>query len=638
MRRSFVICALIFCAALISARIAAQDSADRSINTSPTPGRIPYITGVDYQEAPSGAVVQLTIMGDAVPGMNQQFNLTFEGKSTDYVVVDRSTVAAVVPELDGQQRGKPLPCNIIFFREGEGGDVYSGFRVLPPTDLKGKEVEIVGVRRQTNDSSFFDVRFDDDIPLELWGQVRIFFDDKPVERNGIIKMAPRMFTVKLPPGLPSAASYDVYATVGVNKTSSYKFVPLVPVLDSASESFRFGWWWFFAALSAISALGGLSFLSYYFYRESKRTERLINSRKQDQKSIEIEYLPDQLPSDLVDACVAGECVLYAGAGLSAQSGLPIWEDFIRSLLNWSLDHKYISETEEASFHAGVDAAQSDPVADSIVSKLKTKEDQALLNDYLRKVFLRSSSPSECHFLLKRSKFSAVLTTNFDNLLERVYEVRPGQVYTPKETESLLTALTKRDFFILKLYGTLDSPDTVMVAPAQYEDAITGNRNFSQFMQTLFFSRTLLFVGASLEGIDTYLRGISLPKDIVRKHYALVAVSDNAWRAKADLLERRYGIKVLPYTPGEKYVEIGVFLKKLAEEVDAHPDSAESKKVTSRLKRLSLRNIGTFDELDLEFDSKWQIFLGDNGVGKSTILKAIALALCGDKAEPYALLA
>jgi DNA repair exonuclease SbcCD ATPase subunit len=60
---------------------------------------------------------------------------------------------------------------------------------------------------------------------------------------------------------------------------------------------------------------------------------------------------------------------------------------------------------------------------------------------------------------------------------------------------------------------------------------------------------------------------------------------------------------------------------------------------SRLKRVSLQNIGPFEnlnlELDLSFDAKWHVFLGDNGVGKSTVLRAIALALCGKEAQRYA---
>jgi hypothetical protein len=55
----------------------------------------------------------------------------------------------------------------------------------------------------------------------------------------------------------------------------------------------------------------------------------------------------------------------------------------------------------------------------------------------------------------------------------------------------------------------------------------------------------------------------------------------------------------------------------------------------RIIRLHLEDVGPFDELDLALDSSWNSFVGDNGVGKSVILKAIAVGLCGRHSEPYA---
>jgi hypothetical protein len=320
--------------------------------------------------------------------------------------------------------------------------------------------------------------------------------------------------------------------------------------------------------------------------------------------------------------------------------LPTWREFVYGLLEWAYANGFVRKEDADSLRKEIYRGQADPVADSIVSRLKTTRDQDLLHQYLRNTFLKKSSPSVFHLQLKQIKFSSVLTTNFDNILEGIYETQPDQVFTPKETDSLRSALTRRDFFILKLYGSLDKPDTVMVAPAQYEQEIRGNSDFPRVMQTLFLSRTILFVGASMDGIEFYLKGITFPTDFTRTHYALVGVTDSAWRAKADFLERRYGIKVLPYTPKEGYAELGNFLTKLTQTIAARPDAeTEFKRETSSLKRLVLENIGSFDKLEMEFhlesEHKWHIFLGDNGVGKSTVLKAIAFALCGEKAQPYA---
>ncbi len=343
-----------------------------------------------------------------------------------------------------------------------------------------------------------------------------------------------------------------------------------------------------------------------------------------------------LPPELVQSCASNNCVLYAGAGLGAQAGLVTWQPFVRGLLDWAKEKEFMEATSVESFRNAIDAGDADKVADAIVSAVKSKKSLPVLYDYLQQVFNSYKALPEAYLLLDEINFSAILTTNFDNLLERSYARRLPRVNTPQDTEELLDALTKREFFLLKLYGTLDHPETVMVAPAQYEEAMSGNREFSQFMGTLFRSRTLLFVGSSLEGIETYLKGIALPSDISTKHWAFVAVTGNAWRVKAEFLGRRYGIKVLPYSSSPDFREVKEFLRKLAEEVTTQAKKLRgSSHETTRLKSVTLRNIGPFDDLVMEFNPQWNILLGDNAVGKSSILKAIGIALCGERAQPYA---
>jgi len=353
--------------------------------------------------------------------------------------------------------------------------------------------------------------------------------------------------------------------------------------------------------------------------------------------------PPDPRQELVEACRDGECVLYVGAGLSAQVGYPTWQTFVRGLLDWAVKSELFDPGFADSLRDAIREGDVDPVADNVVSVV-AEEDPKALQEYLRGVFLRPRPVSKVHNVLQQIPFSAVLTTNFDNCLEQTFPGAP--VYTPGQTEPLLDAIVKRQFFLLKLYGTLEQPESVMVAPAQYDAAINGNLPFAQFMETLFFSRTLLFVGASLEGIEAYLRGIALPTGIRRTHYALVGVKGRAWEAKASLHRRRYGIQALPFTPSKGFPEILPFLISLRDRVDAarrrsgeatggRTSTAQDETQPSPLRRIVLENIGPFEQLDLELDPRWNILLGDNGVGKSNILKALATAIAGRDAEAYA---
>jgi hypothetical protein len=376
---------------------------------------------------------------------------------------------------------------------------------------------------------------------------------------------------------------------------------------------------------------------------------LLRSRRQAERfppktaAGEEERLPVLVPpQDLVADCLAGECVVYVGAGLSAASGYPAWFNLVSEILEWTIEKGYVDRKFGESLRAALQEGNADLVADSVVGRLRGREDR--LHAHLSELFLDSERPlSAAHRLLRDVGFCAALTTNFDELLESTFERERPPVFTPEDTDKLLEALSSRTFFLLKLYGSLRNPSTLLLSPAQYQEAIAGNRAFVQAMESLFFSRTILFVGASLAGIESYLGGLAFRGLARRRHYALVGVTGNAWQAQADLLDRRYGIQVLPYrisTPS--HPEVIDFLSGLRERVRqqsrlrsrrAGPELMTGR--SSALTRVRLENVGPFQELDLELDPRWTLLLGDNGVGKSTVLKAIATAICGKDAEPFA---
>jgi len=342
------------------------------------------------------------------------------------------------------------------------------------------------------------------------------------------------------------------------------------------------------------------------------------------------------PAGLVRACTEGDCVLYAGAGLSAQAGYPIWQPFVESLLAWSRDNGKVDPAFAESLQAALRSGQVDPVADAIVSAVGRDEVMKRLSE----TFGSERRLPDTHKLLKRIPLCAALTTNFDTLLERAYPDATGRVFTPRDADRLLETLGRRTFFIAKLYGSLSQPDTVLFGPADYAETVARNLTFSQFMEGLFVSRTLFFVGASLEGIETYLSGLTFRGQMTRPHYALVAVTDAGWRAKADLLRRRYGIEVVPYTAGPRFDEVSKFLQQVADRTSAPsaaPETAAAQRpgAAQALRKIHLVNIGPFPELELDLQSDWNVILGDNGVGKSSILKALAACFCGKDVEPYA---
>ena len=348
------------------------------------------------------------------------------------------------------------------------------------------------------------------------------------------------------------------------------------------------------------------------------------------------FLRPGVPDELATACAKGQCVVYAGAGLSAGAGYPLWKPFIEGLVTWVAEQELIPPTMVTTYRQALEKGETASVVDGVVSLLEYNGHGAALQEYLKQQFLTRKSVTKVHRALRNVGFQAALTPNFDTLLERTFDNPPSPVYTPRDAEPLLSALSQRSFFIAKLYGDLErSP--AMVSPAQYRAAVANNLPFAQFNQQLFYSRTVFFCGCSLSGILDYLQGASITSTPDRKHYALVAIEESGWEVSADLLGRRYGIQVLPFTPTAGFPEVTAFAEELvtrtaeAREQLVPEDTAHP----AAIKRITLQNIGAFKEMSLDLDPGLTVLLGDNGVGKSTILKAAAFALAGSDQDSTA---
>jgi hypothetical protein len=204
---------------------------------------------------------------------------------------------------------------------------------------------------------------------------------------------------------------------------------------------------------------------------------------------------NSMPSLLVDACLNGDCVLYAGAGLSAQAGLPVWNECVRELVKWAADNNLAPAEVIDGARGDLARGQTGAAADRMAAALQSHEDE--LHAYLRQRFRVASELPSAHVLIKQIDFPALITTNLDNLLDRTFPYSGGRVYTAADCENLAKAATRRDFFILKPFGDPDEPHTIRLGPTQCERVMESNPSCSDFIEQLLQRRTLLFLGSSL---------------------------------------------------------------------------------------------------------------------------------------------
>ncbi len=116
-----------------------------------------------------------------------------------------------------------------------------------------------------------------------------------------------------------------------------------------------------------------------------------------------------------------------------------------------------------------------------------------------------------------------------------------------------------------------------------------------------------------------------------QHYAFVGAGDGPeWEGRVASLVRYTGVKLIPYHSGSELIGMLESLshsmsEQVFQSVDAQPV----------LRRAVLQNVGPFDRLEIGFEPGWNVLLGNNGVGKSSVLRALAVALGGKHAEQWA---
>jgi len=219
-----------------------------------------------------------------------------------------------------------------------------------------------------------------------------------------------------------------------------------------------------------------------------------------------------VPDSLIESCRSGDCVLFAGGGLSAHAGLPTWDQLLSGLLTYARSHGVIDDDHAASLESALEEGARDAAADGLSQAFRSR--RGLLQNYLHQLFSDGTSLSSAHQLLARTPFSAIVTTSYDSLIETAFpEFAQSGVFTPSQAESLLDALSQKRRFILKLYGAIDQAETLTFSPIEYREVVSSNVPFSKFIEGFFFSRNFLFMGLSLEGIQGFLssfvfRGIS----------------------------------------------------------------------------------------------------------------------------------
>ncbi len=208
------------------------------------------------------------------------------------------------------------------------------------------------------------------------------------------------------------------------------------------------------------------------------------------------------PDGLVIDIARRICVLYIGAGISANSESPdgshppTWEDFLRRALNQVTDRRdYIEQL----------LAEKDMLAacEVIINRIGAHSFNEVAQDCFRRPGFR---PAEIHEVIYNLDSRLVISPNVDKIYDQyALTTSAGTVVTKRYTEmDTSNYLRSQDRIIIKAHGSIDSPDEMIFSKYQYNKARYEHNNFYKLLDSLALTHTYIFIGCGFSDPDIRL--------------------------------------------------------------------------------------------------------------------------------------
>lgn len=259
-----------------------------------------------------------------------------------------------------------------------------------------------------------------------------------------------------------------------------------------------------------------------------------------------------LPYGLIKALHAGTCIAFVGGGFSSAADLPSWSDLLRGLgarheVHESHRMHLESLLAQQTAHAYDEAAQflADVLGrDTFVAELRSLLGQPPLNAAMRQRL----------DWLAGLPFQAVLTTNFDGLLEGLTPSPEAyrRVLRPSPLpwwEQLSWSESYRPTPVVKIHGDVRKPDTVVLTRRDYRRLLYRDPYYREFLRAVLVHHTVLYLGFSFT--DAYLNELRseilalLDYDITQRPVAYAVVNDVP-EFTQDHYRHHEGIEIIPF--------------------------------------------------------------------------------------------
>lgn len=200
-----------------------------------------------------------------------------------------------------------------------------------------------------------------------------------------------------------------------------------------------------------------------------------------------------MKDELLDAHRAGKLMLFVGAGVSANLGLPNWDALIAHI------------AEELGYDPKIFSTYGTYLALAEFYK-KTKGGLGPLRSWMDREWHKPTtdiSKSDIHRLITQGNFSRIYTTNYDRWLEYAHD-KFGVTYDKIASVADLVSVTDGRRQIIKLHGDFDADDSIVLDETSYFQRLDFDTPLDIKLRNDVLGSSVLFIGYSLDDLNIRL--------------------------------------------------------------------------------------------------------------------------------------
>ena len=253
---------------------------------------------------------------------------------------------------------------------------------------------------------------------------------------------------------------------------------------------------------------------------------------------------------------------FVGAGISRPYKYPLWGELIEYIVK-KLESQSISD-QKAGKPANTSLQQVKDLIlnrDYLTAVQKLYEHNKVIVDNIINTKFDGAENKNLKGIIELIPLltdGCVITTNFDKLLERVFEEksRPfqGFMHGIQQHSGFASQLVQGSRCILKLHGTFEVNETYIFSKQQYDDAygcdcLDYTKPLAKVLRQIFISHSLVFIGCSLEldrTLELFLDVVNSNVFDIPNHFAFFPEFESDNNLEKETLISSVGIKPIWY--------------------------------------------------------------------------------------------